>query len=285
MNHKRMMFFLSVSVILFIVTVLISWNSPISRNISSGEKTEIAIINSENSFIVRYESFKKILTILKPDKKIKLKGTNFQKAYNIMEAISKDNIREKMIYFIDISSSGIYTQNLFSNYLINWRKKPFLLINFMWKILEIKKNEMTNFSYFELISIWMELLHTKISDFIIEEVNIKQQEDEYENIAENSNNNDVKIEILNASSKKNMAFKIARILQAKRINVLNISTKNKQDKSEIISTNENIEKAQIIKEILNLKDAQIYIKKSRYRIYDVTLIIGEDFEENKISNK
>jgi len=279
MENKKL--FLSISIIFYIFILFLSLNSIISKNISSGEKIEIAIINSENSFIIKYESLKKIITILKPNKKIKLKGTNIQKAYNIMETILKENIREKRIYFIDISSNNIDNSGLFNDYLINWRKNPILIKNLINEIIEIKKNEMTNLSYFDLINLFPEILHIKNSDFIIEEVNINQQE-ELENTTEIIENNDIKMEILNASSKKNIGFKIAGFLQSKKINVLNISTKTKQNKTEIISTNENIKKAQTVKEILNLKDTQIYIKKSKYRIYDITLIIGEDFDENKI---
>ncbi|PIS47619.1 MAG: hypothetical protein COT17_02505 [Elusimicrobia bacterium CG08_land_8_20_14_0_20_51_18] len=289
MSENRIRLFFSFLLALAAGLLFFSWRSPLSKDISYGKPFEIAILQGDSPFLVRYDSSSRIFKAFKPNKRIKLKGTNFQKAYNLLSVVYKNGADREKIYFVDASSFSLNGADYLVSFLNGWRKNPAALSGFVKKLFLLKNEGLTNLPALDLINLSIEILHLNTSNFIIEEVDIKNPELEAVEDGETGEGLEpaktIKVEIFNASARKNMALKVTERLRARGINVLNSSTRKTQKKTEIISNGENVEKAKAVRDIMDLKNLEIYVKKSRYRVFDVTIVIGEDFDEKKIGNR
>lgn len=287
MNEKRIRLLFSFFLALAAAFLVFSWRSPLSRDLSSGKPFEIAVLDAEKPFLVRYDASTRTFKVFKPGKRLKLKGTSFQKAYNLISQVYKAGADREKIYFVDVSSAAFGDAEQLVSFLNSWRKRPAAITDFVRRLAALKGGQLTNLQVIDVINLSVEMLHINTSNFIIEEIDIKnpdlEEEPDRPVSPAGETGRNIKVEIFNASAKNNLALKMTEHLRSSGVNVLNSATMERRKKTEIISRSENVEKAKVIREILDLKNLEIYVKKSKYKVFDVTIIIGEDFDERKVS--
>jgi hypothetical protein len=220
---------------------------------------------------------------------IKNQASNYQKAWKIFSFLikTKPYAGTVWLFYVDLGQS-IVDFDGYAELLGNWRSRPQLLWGIFSAMSRFDRENMTNFSKYDWWLLFFEMININASNLVITEASKTAPgsitlTDGSENHKEEQNalaGKIAKVEVLNATDMKNAAKIATRFLRDKGFDVINFGNYSKNEKeTRIIVWHGNISAAKRVRDAIDMNSIEIYSESNKFKIFDVTLIIGADFNK------
>ncbi len=262
--------------------------SPISRRLAANEDVELVLLNKERPMLFIYQSFSRTLNAVRLPAKAARSGSAYQRACEVLKLFSKsgDTAREDPAY-IEVAATGGPDMDAFEKLVNTWRARPAQLGGLFRYLRDLKKNEATNLSAHDLFLLTLELSRLNSSNFIKEDFDKSRPGELPEAVAavrETEPAMDlVRLEVLNASGRKDLARLVTKYLRKKGFDVIDFGTYGSVEKqTKIVNCSDNLEGALRLRETLGLRGLEIYSKVDRIGIVQARIILGADFDYTNI---
>lgn len=292
-KREKELILLATGIIVVMVFVFLHFFSPVSVCIKNNKNINIAILGKSPSLVVYYPVSRAVDIIKVPVKLVSESASNYQKACKIFSFVAtKTNLTDTVYLFhVDLGQGNVDFEG-YGELLEKWRSSPLLL----WKIFKamsgFDRENMTNFSKYDWYLLFLEMININASNLFITDASktvpgsIILDADKYENKQHSAIEKIVKVEILNATDMKSAAKIVTRFLRNKGFDVINFGNYSKQEKkTKIIVWHGNLSAAKLIRDAINMNSIEIYSESKKFKITDVTLIIGADFNKEIITEK
>jgi len=252
--------------------------SPISRRLSSNSDVELVMLNREHPMLFVYSSFSKTVDAVRlPDKSAR-GGSAYQRASDILKIFSGSAISEPA--YIEVQAPDMAA---FEDIINNWRERPASLSLMVRYLRELRQNDATNLSIHDMALLTLELARMNSSNFVKEEFN-KARSSDAALAAETADATAVlRLEVLNASGRKDLAGAVTKFLRDKGFDVINFGTYGSvETQTKIVNCSDNIKAAHAVREALDLGGLEIYSKFDKRAIAQIKIILGADFNYSKV---
>ena len=173
----------------------------------------------------------------------------------------------------------------FEDLVNTWRARPARLVGAARYLMALKKSEATNLSAHDLVLLSLELSRLNSSNFIKEDFDKTRSGDLLPADAEPPQPGPavVRLEVLNASGKQDLARRVTKFLRKKGFDVIDFGTYGSVEKqTKIVNCSDSLEGALRLREVLGLEGLEIYSKFDKIGIVQARIILGADFDESKI---
>ncbi len=256
--------------------------SPISRKLSSNSDVELVMLNKEHPMLFTYSSFSQTVDAVRLPGKSTRGGSAYQRASDVLNNFSGGGTSEPA--YIEAQAPDMAA---FEDMINNWRARPASLNQLVRYLRELKQNDATNLSMHDMVLLTLELARMNSSNFIKEEFNKTRFSDAAlaaETAAETTEVPAVlRLEVLNASGRKDLAGAVTKFLRDKGFDVINFGTYGSvEPQTRIVNCSDNIKAAHAVRESLDLGGLEIYSKFDKRAIAQVKVILGADFNYSKI---
>lgn len=278
--------------------------SGVAPRLAANRDLEIALISDRAPKVFIYHAFSKTITVINlPPARLKNGGSNYQKACAALALVSGKipGQREDVLYLAtdDPTHSGCVGDDLGAFYamLNSWRSRPRLFFEVARRLWLLKKEERTNISFHDLLLAVLELSRLNSSNFIITDfersvLRAVASENFGANETGGSTNSEtgvpaavVRVEVLNASGKKDLAVKVTKYLRKKGFDVINFGTYERAaGQTKIVNCSGNMEAARAVRSALGLTGLEIYSKPKAGYVAEVSVVLGADFNEIILKN-
>ena len=274
--------------------------SPVSRRLAANEDVELVLLNKDRPMLFVYHPASKTLNAVRLPARAARSGSAYQRACEVLRLFSggggaavppagfagKDGVSVQATpAYIEVSAVGGPDMDAFEGLVNTWRARPAQLAGAVRYLLALKKNEATNLSAHELALLALELSRLNSSNFIKEDFNkagpgeALPADDGPPQPAPAI----VRLEVLNASGKKDLARRVTKYLRKKNFDVLDFGTYGSVEKqTKIVNCSDSLEGALRLREALKLGGLEIYSKIDKIGIVQAKVILGADFDESKI---
>ena len=281
-----------------ITLVLVSahYFSPVSRRLAAGEDVELVLLNRERPMLFVYHPFSGTVNAIRLPGKAVRAGSAYQRACEVLKLFPEGGSASRNGGFTGpgLSEDPAYIEagtpdlDSFEDLINNWRARPERLLRLGRYLRGLKRSEATNLSAYEMTLLALELVRLNASNFIKEDF---EKMPAHEAAPAGSGPGSLpqgpaqapaaaRLEILNASGKKDLAGSVTRYLRKQGFDVINFGTYGSVEKqTKIVNCSGNIEAARLVRAALGLGGLEIYSKADRHGIVQVRVILGSDFEE------
>ncbi|OGR43441.1 MAG: hypothetical protein A2X28_00930 [Elusimicrobia bacterium GWA2_56_46] len=276
--------------------VLAHYFSPVSRRLAAGEDVKLVLLNRERPMLFVYHPFSRTVNAIRMPGKAARGGSAYQRAGEVLKLFPEDGSAPRNGGLADTGSpeNPAYIEaetselDSFEDLIGNWRARPERLLRLGRYLCELKRSEASNLSAYEMTLLALELIRLKASDLIKEDF---EKTPAREAFAAESGPGPLpggaaqapaaaRLEILNASGKKDLAGSVTRYLRKRGFDVINFGTYGSVERqTKIVNCSDSIEAARLVRDALGLGGLEIYSKADRRGIVQVRVILGSDFEE------
>lgn len=258
--------------------------SPVSRRLAAGRDVELVLLNRDRPMLFVYHPFSMTINAVRlPGRAFAGAsggGSAYQRAGKVLKLFSRSAEQERDApVYIEVAAPDL---DAFEALLNNWRSRPARLLPVFKYLIVLRQSEATNLSLYEMLLAALELLRLNSSNFI--------KEDFDKNLAgvrlrEETSSPDpeaaiVRLEILNASGRRDLAGRVTKYLRKRGFDVIGFGTYARvEEHTKIVNCSDNIEAARKAREALGLGGLEIYSKFNKLGIADASIILGSDFDE------
>jgi hypothetical protein len=277
--RKIQIIILAAGGLLFFALAAAHYFSPISRRLAANSDVELVLLNKERPMLFVYRSFSKTVNAVQLPGGAGRGGSAYQRAGKILNFFSGGYAPSpEDPAYIEIQAPDL---GAFEELVNNWRARPALLIGLARCLRGLKKNEATNLSGHDLALLALEVLRINSSNLIKEEFDKTRFFDQAP-AAPAPVPAAVRLEVLNASGRKDLAALVTKYLRKKGFDVINFGTYGGvEETTKIVNCSDNIEAARRIRDILDLGALEIYSQSDKLAIVQVRIILGSDFDVTK----
>lgn len=260
-----------------------SYSSNLTKKIALKENVEIVfLLESENEkkgfevYLLNYDPSERNFRFIKPDRRIKISGISYNKAYEALRQIREEEPNREDFFYTQLPFTSINPYEYMSSFSNSWRSD---LIE-VWKLItftiEIKRKGNCNLSWPDVFTLLVEFFHSRPLNFSYQEINLKEKDID-NSIKQFQGLEKIKIKFIDASGSKNNVEKTFSYLRENGFDPVDYSKAKPKKKTEIISPTEDISLAQKLAEVLALRYAEIKVQKEKYNIYGAKIVAGQDF--------
>ncbi len=277
--------------------------SPVSRRLAANEDVELVLLNKDRPMLFVYHPFSKTLNVVRLPAGAARSGSAYQRAGEVLKLFPGADAQAGPAY-IEVSAAGGPDMDAFEGLVNTWRARPARLVGAVRYLLALKQGEATNLSAHELALLALELARLNSSNFIKEDFNkagpgqpppaaAGPGGNRYRGVHPRLNPPEggppqpgpavMRLEVLNASGRKDLARRVTKYLRKKNFDVLDFGTYGSVEKrTKIVNCSDSLEGALRLREALGLGGLEIYSKFDKSGIVQARIILGADFDESKI---
>lgn len=288
--------------------------SAVSRRLSANADVTIVLLNKERPMLFVYHPASKTVNAAQAPARAARGASAYQRAGELLKARFGAGVPDESPAYIEVKAPDMET---FEDVLNNWRARPALLgLPARW-LYELKKSGATNLSIHDMALLALELSRLNSSNFIKEDfdgaaplrgslpgdppagltdeasagdpsaqprpVAVVAAAGPQTGGARGSSAETVRLEVLNASGRKDLAATVAKALRKKGFDVINIGTyRGKGSRTKIVNCSGDIKAARGVRDALGLGRLEIYSRRDRLAIAQVRIILGPDFDWSKL---
>jgi len=258
--------------------------SPISRRLAANEDVELVLLNKDRPMLFIYHPFSKTLNAVRLPARAARNGSAYQRACEVLKLFPGADAQAEPAY-IEVLAAGGPDMDAFEDLVNNWRARPARLAAAVRYLSGLKKSEATNLSVHDLLLLSLELSRLNSSNFIKEDFDKTRSGDllPADAAAPQPGPAVVRLEVLNASGKQDLARRVTKYLRAKGFDVIDFGTYGSVEKqTKIVNCSDSLEGALRLREALGLEGLEIYSKFDKIGLVQAKIILGADFDESKI---
>lgn len=186
-----------------------------------------------------------------------------------------DSARDE-VFFIAVSSSP-ELDSLWS-VLNGWRSQPARFVSAAAWTGGLRASGATNISGFDLFSLFSEFSGLAASDFFLTEVSRQSAEPVFDPASETAPA--PRVEVFNASGRKDLAALAAKRLRALGFDVITAASYPRQEKNtRILGFSADTEAALRLRSALGLEELEIRVRPSQKSVAGAAVILGADFDD------
>lgn len=270
--------------------------SPVSRKLAANEDVELVLLNKDRPMLFVYHPFSRTLNAVRLPARAARSGSAYQRSCEVLRLFRPLNSVASLHpggaegvqagpAYIEVSAAGGPDMDGFEGLVNTWRSRPAQLAVAVRYLMSLKKNEATNLSAHELVLLALELSRLNSSNFIKEDFDKTRPADlpPADTGRPQPGPAIVRLEVFNASGKKDLARRVTGYLRKKNFDVLDFGTYGSVEKrTKIVNCSDSPEGALRLREALGLGGLEIYSKFDKIGIVQARVILGADFDESKI---
>jgi hypothetical protein len=250
------------------------WFSPLSRALLSGRDVRVALLGERSSALLVYHPFSgtvNAFTFQHPRPKGGASG--WQRASALaLSAGAREDERQDDVFFVALSTAPDL-EALWGT-LNTWRAEPRRFFAAARLLYRLEAAGDTNISGFDMFSLFAEASQLTAADFILTEAQRKPSEQEAAGPAP-----ELRVEVFNASGKKDLAALAAKYLRARGFDVLTAaSNPSRERQTRIFGFSEDTAAALELRSALGLEELEIRVRPSQKSVAGAVVILGEDFD-------
>ena len=271
--------------------------SGLSRNLAANRDLKIALISGNTPMVFIYHSFSKTVTAVNlPRARFKNNGSNYQKACAVLALVSGATQVQREDVFYLATDAQAADLSAFYETLNSWRSRPGLFFEAARGLWLLEKEEHTNISFHDLLLAVLELSRLNSSNFIVTDFERGfGQNPQAPGSVESGDKADIeavsdpaaviRVEVLNASGKKDLAMQVTKYLRKKGFDVINFGTyTGAWKRTKIVNCSGNVDAARAVRSALGLTALEIYSKPEAGNVAEVSVVLGVDFDETITKN-
>ena len=250
--------------------------SPVSRALIYGRDVRVALLGDRAAALLVYHPFSGTVNAFTfAQAKVKKGVSGWQRASDLsMEAGVRPEAASDDVFFVSLSSAP--DLDAFWGALNNWRTEPRRFFSAAAWVSRVSRGGETNISDFDLFSLFTEFSKLNSSNFIVTEAQRKPEEPE---AAAAASGPAPRVEVFNASGKKDLASVAAKYLRAKGFDVLTAASYAKREKqTRILGFSGDTAAAVALRSALGLEELEIRVRPSQKSVAGAAVILGEDFD-------
>ncbi len=289
---KRQIAILAAGGLVTLALVAAHYLSPVSKRLAANEDVELVLLNKDRPMLFVYHPFSRTLNAVRLPARAARSGSAYQRACEVLKLFPGGALFRKggeavqtEPAYIEVSAAGGPDMDAFEDLVNTWRARPARLAGAVRYLRALKKSEATNLSAHELVLLALELSRLNSSNFIKEDFDKTRPGDLLPAAAGQPEPGPavVRLEVLNASGKQDLARRVTKYLRNKGFDVLDFGTYGSVEKqTKIVNCSDSLEGALRLREALGLEGLEIYSKFDKTGIVQAKVILGADFDESKI---
>jgi len=271
-----------------LVLVAAHYLSPVSRRLAANEDVELVLLNKERPMLFIYHPFSSTINAVRMPAKAARGGSAYQRACEVLKTFSKSDVppQETPVY-IEVAAAGGPDMDAFEDLINNWRARPARLAGLIRYLRDLRGNEATNLSLHDLVLLTLEMSRLNASNFIKEEFDKGRAGGPAPEAEAGEGPVSapaiVRLEVLNASGKKDLARLVTKYLRKKGFDVIDFGTYGSVEKqTKIVNCSDSLDAALRLREALGLGGLEIYSKFDKVGIVQARIILGEDFDDSRV---
>lgn len=258
--------------------------SPVSRRLSANMDVELALLDPERPMVFVYHPGSATVDAMRlPKKAARGAGSAVQRAHSMVSLLLKKDTEVKdSVFYIEARAPELES---FSQALNGWRGRPAYLFSMAAWLTGLKKAEGTNLSRHDLALLFLELTRLDSSSFNFADLpkdffkaGGDAEPEPEEAGAEELKPAGVRLEVLNASGRRDLAERVTRYLRKKGFDVINFGNYGAVEKqTKIVNCSDNIAAARLLRDALGLTGLEIYSRPEKVSVIHARVILGTDF--------
>ncbi len=251
--------------------------SPVSRALMSGQDVRVALLGERTSALLVYHPFSgTVNAFIFAHPKTKKGLSGWQRASDFAAAAgAKPEAGSEDVFFVALSSAP--DLEAFWGVLNGWRTEPRLFFSAAAWVSGVSRAGETNISGYDLFSLFTDLSKLNSSNFIVTEAQRKPEEQDAS--AAEAAGPAPRVEIFNASGKKDLAAAAAKYLRARGFDVLTAASYTKRERqTRILGFSGDTAQAVALRSALGLDELEIRVRPSQKSVAGAVVILGEDFD-------
>lgn len=261
------------------------YRSTLAREVALGKSFKIVFTYPPDessragmdAFLMTYEPSSRNFRFVKPDKKLRLSGSSYNRAYESIRQIESMEPERDSFFYAELPASAAAPHEYLSSFASSWRSDPYRPVKFLQLVISLMRSRSCNLSWPDALTFYLEILHAGPLGFSYEEISLKNKE-ESESLAPAADAGEkIKIRFVDASGTKKDIEKTFSYLRSRGFDPVDFRKVKARKKTEIISHGEDASAARKLAETLGLKYTSIKVKKEKYNIYGAEIVAGEDF--------
>ena len=255
--------------------------SPVSRRLAANSDEELVLLSKDHPVLFVYHAFSQTVNAVQLPAKAARVGSAYQRACEVLKTFSGNSaLPQEGPAYIEAQAPDM---DAFEDLINNWRARPARLNRLVRYLRELKSNDATNLSIHEMAILVPELLRMNSSGFIKEDFDKTRTCDPLPPGDPATAGLAARIEVLNASGRKDLAVLVTKYLRKKGFDVINFGTYGSVEGiTKIVNCSDNIEAARGIRDALGLGGLEIHSKFDKLAIAQARIILGVDFDGAKI---
>jgi len=252
--------------------------SPAAKALADGRDLRVVLLaESVASLLVYHPATSTVNTVVFPKVAARRGVSGYQRASELIAMTgAADAARQGEVFYIALSSAPDM-QALWA-VLNNWRSAPLGFAGAAGWAAGLHKTGATNISPFGLFVLFSEFSKLNSSNFILTEMPRSVSVPDEENTAASPERPTVRVEVFNASGKKDLAAHAAKYLRAAGFDVLTASSYGKIEKqTRILCFSGDTAAALKLRAALGLEGREIHVRAAQKSIVEASVILGTDF--------
>ncbi len=249
--------------------------SPVSRALRDGKEVRVALLGEKSSVLFIYHPSSSTVNALSFTRDRARRGVPAsRRACDLSEAAGAVSGAEDAFY---ISFSSAPDMEVLWTALSSWRAEPRIFFRAAAWARDLRRSGGTNIGAFDLFSLFSEFCRLSSSNFILTE-SVRQTLPGPEPASDEPA---LRVEVFNASGRKDMAALAAKYLRGQGFDVITAASYNAREKrTEIHSFSGDASVALKLRSALGRGELEIYARPGEKSVAGAAVILGEDFDES-----
>jgi len=250
--------------------------SPLSGALLAGRDVRVALLGERSSILLAYHPFSGTVNAFTFSHARPKSGASYwqRSAALAVSAGAREEDRQGEVFFVALSTAP--DLDVLWGTLNNWRSEPRLFFSAARWAYGLRAAGATNISSFDLFALFSEFSQLTASDFILTEA--QRKPDEALDAAA-GRGPAPRVEVFNASGKKDLAAKAAKFLRARGFDVLTAASNPRlEPQTRILGFSENTGAALELRAALGLEELEIRVRPSQKSVAGAVVILGADFD-------
>ena len=254
--------------------------SPAARALGEGRDLRLMLLGESSPvLLILHPAASTVNAVVFPQAKVKKGVSGYQRASELSAlAAAPGQETAGEIFYISLSSAP--DLNALWGVLNGWRTAPRKFAEAAAWAARLRAAGDTNISAFDLFVIFSEFAKLNSSDFMMTEISRPGAQGGEAAAEEAAAEPAQRVEVFNASGKKDLAGRAAKRLRAAGFDVLTASSYAKIEKHTVITCfSEDMAPARKLRAALGLEELEIHVSAPRKSVAAASVILGADFND------
>ena len=256
--------------------------SPASRALAEGRELRVALLGDRASVLLAYRPASRTVSAFNFNHARPKKGsTGWARAAELAaRAAGSGATVQENVFYVHVSSAPDL-EALWST-LNNWRASPRLFAAAVRRTAALRRDGASNISGFDLFSLFTELSRLNSSNFVLTEASGKPAEQEL--YGRETAPAAPRVEVFNASSRKDLAARVTKYLREHGFDVITAAShKTREKTTAILGFGGGTGAALRLRAQLGLEEYEIRVRPSQKSVAEAAVILGEDFNADSLT--
>lgn len=250
--------------------------SPLSGAVMAGRDVRVALLGERSSILLAYHPFSGTVNAFTFSHSRSKSGVScWQRASALaVSAGARQEAGQEDVFFIALSTAP--DLDVLWGTLNNWRAEPRRFFSAAKWVYGLRASGATNISAFDLFTLFSDFSQLTASNFILTEAQRKPEEP---GEAAEARGPAPRVEVFNASGKKDLAALAAKYLRARGFDVLTAASHTGRERqTRILGFSGNTAAALELRAALGLEELEIRVRPSQKSVAGAVVILGSDFD-------